>query len=527
MVDNNLKINSFLLLFTLWLLQAVYQVLCWTYWLQVKEYRLDRFWVFLKTSDGRRRLGLIIIFLKFLFLAFFNEFPLFFFSLIFYIDTLFLKDLVERRIKKPVVTERIKKIWLTSLFGFVIVFLTRNFLWGEVLSILTPFLGIFLTIPIVNRVKKEEIRKALKVLNRVKPIVIGITGSYGKTTTKEFVAHLLSQKFKTAKTEGSENTEFGIARKTYKNVVKGTKFFVVEMGAYRKGEIAKLAKIVNPQVGIITGIEEQHLSLFGSLENIKNTKFELIEALPENGVAIFNLSNKDSQELAQKARLIKGLKVFGYYVGSKANDRVSADIFSKVVSATPEKINFKVFYNNEMRKLTANLTGIHFLENLTAAILVARHFGVPWKNIKKGCKSIKIPENRMEVYKLKTGSVVINDTYNSTPRAFESALKYLSLFKRKKRIVVTSGVIELGNVSDIFHRKIGEELAKFSDYVFLTNKDFYKSISLGMGRKKSKLILGEEAEIREKLIKLVKTNKNVFLLEGRIPASILEIFKKN
>ena len=536
MVDFTTIIIIYLIIILLWLPQAVYQILTWTYWWQIKEYRFDRFWVFLKTSYGREKLGLYSICLKFLALilgVFYLPIPFFIFA---FQDILFLRNVFLRRVRIPVVTERVEKIFVTSFFAMVITIFVLldprkvlgSLLFGEMLLLITPYVGILWTIPIVNKTKRKEIEKAKKVLSLVNPTVVGITGSYGKTTTKEFVAHLLSQKYTTAKTEGSENTEFGIARKTFKNVVKGTKFFVVEMGAYKAGEIKKLAGIVRPTIGIITGIEEQHLSLFGSLENIKKAKFELIESLPKGGVAIFNYSNKYCRELAGWAtKLPTKLEVLGYYVKNKGNkEDINTDIFSEVLSVNREKISFKVALGEEQKKLSANLPGLHFLENLTCAVLVAKFLGVSWKDIEKGCKSIAVPENTMDVYKLKSGSIIIDDTHNSTPLAFESALKYLSYFKDKKKVVITSGIIELGVTSESVHERIGNIMSENIDKIILTNSDFYESIKSGLGDKSNRLILGNDRSLDSEIAKIITSEKSVILLEGRLPTIILEVIQK-
>src|SRR3989344_3685288 len=529
-----------LVIILFWLPQAIYQVLNWTYWWQVKEYRFDRFFVFLKTKDGKEKLDLIPIFLKLsiLIIAIFK--PLFIWLglfLLILVDLKLFRETAQKRIRKPIVTERVKKILATCLLGIILTLLVYwyfnniafSLFIGEVLLLLSPLAGMLWTIPIVNKIKIEEIEKAQKVLKKIKPTVIGITGSYGKTTTKEFVAHFLSQKYETARTEGSENTEFGIARKTYKNVAKGTKFFVVEMGAYRVGEIKRLADIVHPQLGIITGIEEQHLSLFGSLENIKKAKFELIESLPRSGAAIFNYSNEYSQELVKWVRQLRtNLKVLTYYVRDKIEQgKSNADIESEVLSVDAEKVRFKVDYKGESKILSATLPGLHFLENLTCAILVARYFGVPWSNIKKACLNIAMPENTMDVYKTKAGSTIIDDTHNATPLAFESALKYLSYFRGKRKFVITGGIIELGNKTDSAHYEIGKIMAQTIDKVILTNDDYYSSVKSGLGNESGKLISGSENELQSEIGKIINLNDAVVLLEGRLPSRIMELIQSS
>ncbi|MBU0570023.1 UDP-N-acetylmuramoyl-tripeptide--D-alanyl-D-alanine ligase, partial [Patescibacteria group bacterium] len=477
-----------LIIFVLWLPQAIDQILSWTYWLQVKEYRFDRFWVFLKSRSGTRNLGIFGILgkLGLMFLSFyFDSIWVFVLLALFVLDCRVIGKIWERSLRKPVFTQRAKRMSGTTVFLVLLAFLflgttMQSILLGEVLFLVGPFLGIVWTIPMVNKTKKREIAKAKKRLEKIKPKVIGITGSYGKGTTKDFLAHLLSQKFSVEKSIGSQNTDFGIARKAQK-IKKDTEFFIVEMGAYKRGEINKLCEIVNPEVGIITGIEEQHLALFGSLENIRKTKFELVENLPKDGVVFFNLNNAHCRQLAEKAKkLSTNLKVMGFYFQDMGSSKVvGAEMVSKLISINTRGVVFEIKERENKQIISAPLCGTHFVENLTGAILVARYFEVSWKQIEKGCKTIKAPERTMQVYKLGK-AVVIDDTFNNTPKGFEAALSYLSLYKKQKKVVITSGIIELGNELVKVHKKLGKIMSDFVDKIILTNTDSVDAVETGL-----------------------------------------------
>src|SRR3989338_6955143 len=309
LLTNLLKIQKFIILVIFWLPQAIRQLLIWIYWIQIKEYRFDRFRLFFSSISGRNNTEVNIIVFKIatlilaLILRESQNALILLFTLF---DLSVLIDIKKETLRKPVFTQRAKRIFITALliallppmFGFITGELgTLHFIFAEILLVISPFAGVLWTQPILQKIKiaKEKISK-------VSQIEKGKTGSYGKSSTKEFVAQILSKKYEVLKTTGNENTEFGIARKIRDFLEKSTEFFVAEMGAYKQGEIKKLTAIVKPSVAIITGIEEQHLSLFGNLENIKKTKFELIEALPPDGIAIFNLSNAYCLELAERAR---------------------------------------------------------------------------------------------------------------------------------------------------------------------------------------------------------------------------------
>jgi len=517
----------------IFLLQAVGVHLLWLYWIQTKEYRFDRFFVFLKTQDGMRELLVIHTLIKFLVIMvgfFLNPFLFLYLVEIFFLLIYFLTLFIKRRLRKPVFTKRLVRISLIScLCTFITLFVLKTDFWiglfySELSLIIGPVVGVFLTGLSVKKTLETEKKEARRILSSVKPIVIGITGSYGKTTTKDFVAHLLSQKYKTAKTEGSENTEFGIARKTFKNVKSYTKFFIVEMGAYKIGEINKLAAIVSPVIGVITGIEEQHLSLFGSLENIKKAKFELIESLPKGGTAIFNLSNKYTQELMEKAKkLNKELKTYGYYMLKDKDTVKTADFRSKVVSADVGGITFEVTDGKERRKFTTSLHGVHFIENLTGAILIARIMGVSWREIEKGVATLTNTEHTMNVFELANGNIVVDDSYNSTPKGFEAALTYLNLFKDKKKVVVTPGIIELGNLSDKVHKELGDLMTGVVDKVFVLSNEAHRVIRDTANQKTSINLVNEPEDLIQELEKI---NESVILLEGRQPAKLIKYLEE-
>src|SRR3990167_2121661 len=433
--------NITLLTIVLWIPQALYQVLTWIYWWQDKEYRFDRFKVLLLSKDSTRRLWANIILIKIfaILIAIYTKSLWPITLVIIGSNIIFLLRFFSEGLRRPVFTQRARRILYTSL-----IFITLTFIlfltsvsgyfqgWilflGEISLIISAYLGILWTAPIVNRIKNEEVKRAKEKLSEVKPIVLGITGSYGKTTTKEFVAHILSQKYKVAATTGSENTEFGIARKTTEFVKKDTEYFVVEMGAYKRGEISALSRIVSPVAAILTGIEPQHLSLFGSLENIKLAKFELIESLPLGGIAFFNSTNKYARELAGKARSLKtNLEVYEY----------GFDLKARVLTQNVESSRVEFLENGEKVVISVGLPGVHLVENLGVSVLVARKFGLSWEEIKKGIASLSLPDKTMRVREFDSGAVIIDDSYNSTPKGFEAALDYLALYKKKKKAVIT------------------------------------------------------------------------------------------
>lgn len=383
--------------------------------------------------------------------------------------------------------------------------------------------GVFWTRILVKRARNKDMALAKADLSRVKPYVIGITGSYGKSTTKDFIFDLLSVKYNVLKTPENKNTDFGVARTIIENLEDNTQIFVSEMGAYKKGEIKDIAAMVHPKMAVITGIESQHIEIFGSLENIKKAKYELIESLPSRGVAIFNYHNPLSREMSLWAKDSKKLKVYGYDVLGENEKKGGADIVSKILSANSKGIHFEVSFEKSKHNMFVPLSGTHFLENLTAAILVARLKGIAWSSIASAVKNISLSERTMKVYDLSPNFILIDNSYNSNPHGFEAALEYLKFFKNYKKIVVTSGIIELGNMSYDIHKQIGEKMSSVADQVYLTNPHFYKPLRDGLKKSINLTLINDSFALR----RTSEKRKAVLLIQGRIPEKIKQsLFKK-
>jgi len=258
------------------LLLAVKSALFWTYVLQLKEYRLDRF---LAEYGHAKTLARFWLFSG------------------------------GRKFRFPVWTVKALLIFTLSLISMVLLFPLAN-MNSDVSDLsfyvsvyfLMPLAVIFFTVLInvpVNIVKNIIFILAKNKVSKIKNLtVIGITGSYGKSSTKEFLSQILSKKFRVLKTPGNINTEIGVSQFILKNLKTDVEILIVEMGAYRAGEIRRICGIVRPKIGILTGISQQHLALFGSMESIKNAKYELINSLPKDGLAVFNGENNYCLELS-------------------------------------------------------------------------------------------------------------------------------------------------------------------------------------------------------------------------------------
>jgi len=359
--------------------------------------------------------------------------------------------------------------------------------------IISSLLILFFQIPTVmlrNRILKKAQRKIAKFENL---LVIGITGSYGKTSTKEFLAAILSKKFKVLKTKKHINAEIGIARAILNELTKDYEILIAEIGAYERGKIKQVCEMLQPKIGILTGINEQHLSTFGSLENIIEAKFELIESLPENGLAVFNGNNRYCRELFQKTKISK-----------------------KIVY--PQNYNFGFGRKNLFS---------WDIENLSMATAVAEFLGVGREKIEEALNEIKSP---IKIKKGIDGLNIIDATYSANPDGVIAHLEYLKTFPGEK-VIVMPCLIELGKVSGEIHKKIGKKIGEVCDLAIITTKDRFKEIkeaafaeATANQRKPEILFIENPKEIFKKIESFCKS-EDVVLLESRVPKEVIDLLK--
>lgn len=336
------------------------------------------------------------------------------------------------------------------LFSFYLLLL-------NILALGCILLAIIAVTPIADFQKKRIAKKAkLKMREMKKVRTIGITGSYGKTSTKEFLYSILSQKFKVIKTSGNNNTYMGVANTILKNVNDEFDYFICEMGAYKIGEIKEIAELANPFAGIITGINEQHIDLFGSIENTKRGKFELIQSLPKDGFAVIN-----EQAENKKPKLGYNVQDVNFFSGNLA----------KNIKVYPNYVEFE--YKETIFKV--NILGKHYIENLLAAIITAEKIGMTLAEIQEAVGKIEIKSGYlMQKLEGPNESIFIDDSYSANPTGVIAALEYLEDAypnPGQKRILVFPGIIELGDKSKAIHAKIWQKTNDVCHFAFILQKE--------------------------------------------------------
>jgi UDP-N-acetylmuramoyl-tripeptide--D-alanyl-D-alanine ligase len=281
-----------------------------------------------------------------------------------------------------------------------------------------------------------------------KPL-IGVTGSAGKTTTKEAIAHVLSSRFRVLKSEGNFNNHFGLPLMLLK-IEPEHDLAVIEMGMSHAGEIRALAKIAQPEVGVVTNVAPVHLEFFDSLAGIARAKYELVESLPAHGTAILNA---DDEYVSQFGRDFKG-RVISY------GTRPTADVRAEnIESLGAEGSRFDIIVRGERQRATLPLVGEHNILNALAAVSVGLAQGLKFGDAVAALASLRPADKRGQV--VQVGNItVINDCYNSNPKALNAMVDALAAMKAARRIVVAGEMLELGPAGEEMHRAAGKHAAE-------------------------------------------------------------------
>ena len=349
-----------------------------------------------------------------------------------------------------------------------------------VLSPLWVCVAVWLLSPVeraVNRWYVNDARRILRSMPRL--VVVGITGSYGKTSTKHYLHRILSERFSVVMTPGSFNTTLGVVRTIREHLKPYTEVFIVEMGAKQPGDIAEICELVKPRIGIITAVGEQHLESFKTIENVQRTKFELIDALPPDGVAILN----DDFEYIANRPVTNVAKVIRYASNCAAQYRIVDVKYGR------GETTFAICGPDDRQSapFTTRLAGIHNLSNLLAGYIAGGVLGMTAEEMRYAISSIEQVEHRLAIKHTPGGITIIDDAFNSNPHGAAMALDVLAGFGGGKRIVVTPGMIELGAKQEHYNRELGRQMAAACDVAIVIGEYNREAILAGFEEGKAEL----------------------------------------
>lgn len=363
----------------------------------------------------------------------------------------------------------------------------------------------------INRYYYEKACDKIKSMDKLK--VVGITGSFGKTSTKFITSNILCEKFNVLKTPESYNTPMGISKVINNDLTDDVEVFVAEMGARNIGDIKELGILTKPKIGVITSIGPAHLETFKNIDNIMKTKYELIEELPTDGIAIFNYDNEYIKKLADKTFKEKIL----YGIG----DSEELDIFAKDIEVSKLGSTFTLASKDgqEIRCIT-KLLGKHNIYNLLAGASVGKALGLTMEEIKSGIERVEPIPHRLNIIDPGTGVIIIDDAFNSNPIGARAALDVLSQFKEGKKIIITPGMVELGEREEEANRELGGNIGKVCDFAILVGGNRTKPIYEGLMNvgynKECIFVVNNLDEATRELQKIVRP-KDVVLFENDLP----------
>ncbi|WP_029231248.1 Mur ligase family protein [Butyrivibrio sp. VCB2006] len=470
----------------------------YTHMLQLSSYQFQGYFRFLGSIQSKFGLHVGAAFslvLAPLFLAW-EQFGLYLLfdilAIVFIVMTVFLY-LPKPAKKKFVVTPRVKRLFITDAVLICILLVISFILYNSsskgivaALIVWAVYIGLFplltalanlINKPIENRINQYYIDDAKRILREHPGLrIIGITGSFGKTSVKYYLTTLLSEGYRVLMTPESYNTPMGIVRTIREHLMPTHEIFVCEMGARHLHDIKEITDIVHPDDGILTSIGHQHLETFHSLENIISTKYELLDAVDEkakeDGKADKHLKfvNGDNQIIRANMKYKDAIK-YGMSEGCdyRATDiKVSGSGTSFTVTAP----------NGESCEFSTKLVGRHNVENIVGAIAAANSLGVPMTKLRIAVRRLAPVPHRLELVKHGTVSI-LDDAYNSNPNGAKVALETLGLFEDKVKILVTPGMVELGEKEDEYNKEFGRQAAEVCNYIILVGEKNSASIKAG------------------------------------------------
>lgn len=385
--------------------------------------------------------------------------------------------------KKPLVyTARVKRMLVTDCIVWLAACAAAFFAGGERFGLLgmglslslvpfLPIIGNIINSPIEKAVRQYYINDAKKMLKACPDLkVIGITGSYGKTSVKYYLSTMLKAKYNVLMTPESYNTPMGVVKTIREQLRPTHEVFVCEMGARHVGDIKEICDIVFPEYGIITSVGEQHLETFKSIDNIIKTKFELYDAVEDKDKMFLNA---DSDNIKTGLERKGGAGCHTYGLGP-SNETYAYDI-----SVSQKGTKFSVRCNSmTIEGLQTPLIGEHNVINLTGVIAVCVELGVSEQDIRTYVRKLASPPHRLQLTR-RGDMAVIDDAYNSNPAGCRAALKTLSLFEGTK-ILITPGMVELGKMQDECNYEFGKSAAAVCDYVYLVGRKQTEAIYKGL-----------------------------------------------
>ena len=426
------------------------------------------------------------------------------------------------KFKTPLVyTMRVKRLFATNILLFVAITALALLLateWATVIIAATLLLSNFLMLlanlvntPIEKAINRHYYNDAKRIIDSHKGlIIIGVTGSFGKTSTKNYLASVLAEKYNVLVTPGNFNTLLGVIRTIREQLRPYHQVFIVEMGAKQNNDIKEICDLVHPTIGIVTAVGEMHLETFKTVENIQETKFELINSLPAGGLGVINY---DSEYIKSYKGIKSPCKIIRYAVEGEGDYKANDVVYGA------GGVSFTLG-NGE--HYSSRLLGVGNLLNILASIAVADHLGVPANKQRNAIARLQPVEHRLSM-KVANGITVLDDAYNSNPTGAKMSLGVLKEFavgEGNKRIVITPGFVEMGTRQADANKELGRTIAVSCDYAIIVNAVNREAIKSGIeegGLPAEKYFLADSLNhAHQQLAKILRPG-DVVLYENDLP----------
>lgn len=337
--------------------------------------------------------------------------------------------------------------------------------------------------------------------------VVAITGSVGKTSTKDMVASVLSQKYKVLKTQGNYNNEIGLPLTVLS--LKNEEAMVLEMGMNSFGEISVLTNIAKPDIAVITNIGTAHIGMLGSRENILKAKLEILEGLNSQGTVIINYDNDLLHNWYENEKNHYHILTYGLQQDS--------NILGKNAIFEENGSKCQAIIDNDTYEVSIPVGGEHFISNSLCALAVAKVLNIPIEGALKGIAQFELTKKRMEIKKSKNGATIVNDCYNANYDSMKAALDYVGKLPNKRKIAVLGDMLELGEYSKELHQKVGKEVAKNKiDLLICVGKEvtYMAQQAIADGMQKDNIFLCSNNEEAIQILKQKLQPEDVVLLKA-------------
>ena len=372
--------------------------------------------------------------------------------------------------------------------------------------------AVWLLEPVERRINKGFYDDAARILRSMPSLkVVGITGSYGKTSTKHFLTRILSERYEVLMTPGSFNTTMGVIRTVREYMKPYTEVFVCEMGAKQLNDIKEICDLVHPAIGIVTAVGPQHLESFKTIENVQRTKFELVDSLPADGLAVVN---NDFPYVANRA--VTNVDCVRYGISNPDGSTFMAKDITYDATGT----TFTVVGPDIELTLHTRLLGECNVSNLLAAIIVALRMDVSVEQIARAVERIEPVEHRLSVKRTAGGVTILDDAYNSNPSGSAMAMEVLGAMTQGQRIVVTPGMIELGDRQDELNHEFGKNIARNVDIAIIVGEYNRQSIVSGIenaGVEPPKVITVDSFAAAQQVLSTLLRSGDTVLYENDLP----------